>query len=115
MFSVPGKYSGGKTSKYTWTQTLNEVEIKAPIPASASCKCAFTAKALDLSFATKEETEPIAVGDLTAVIAASDCLWSVERDAAGGAVAVVSLQKAVPQVWNKLFAADAEPEEAPAF
>ena len=115
MFSVPGKYSGGKTAKYAWTQTLNEVEIKAPIPASASCKCAFTAKALDLSFATKEETEPIAVGDLTAVIAASDCLWSVERDAAGGAVAVVSLQKAVPQVWNKLFAADAEPEEAPAL
>ena len=43
------------------------------------------------------------------------CIKSVERDEAGGAVAVVSLRKAVPQVWSKLFAADAEPAEAPAL
>ena len=119
MFSVPGKYSGGTAACYTWHQTLNEVELKAPVPAGPperSVSCSFTPKRLELTFtAAGAEAEPVAVGELSAAIVASDCLWSVERDEAGCAVAVVSLRKVVPQVWTKLWSADAEPEVAPAL
>ena len=106
MFSVPGKYTGGeKVGAYTWQQTLTEVELRAPIPAGPperSVRCAFTAKKLELAFTSSSGEEAIAVGEVSAVLAASDCLWSVERDADGGAVAVISLRKAVPQVWTKV-------------
>ena len=34
MFSVPGRYAGGAQAdgKYTWVQTLHEVQLKAPVP-----------------------------------------------------------------------------------
>ena len=119
MFSVPGQYTGGeKAGAYTWVQTLTEIELRAPIPSGPperSVRCSFTAKKLDLAFVSPSGDESVAVGDLSAVLAASDCLWSVERDAAGSAVAVVSMKKAVPQVWSKLFASDEEPTEAPAL
>ena len=117
MFSVPGKYSGGQQSSFSWTQTLHEVELRAPVPsADHSVRCAFTARRLDLSWAVagKQEAEPVAVGELSAVVAASDCLWSVDRDdKTGQAVAVVMLHKSKPEVWSKLFADDPEPAEAP--
>jgi hypothetical protein len=123
MFSVPGRYGGGEAERYAWTQTLHEVEIKAPLPSgppARSVKCTFTARRLDLSFeapssAEVEPVEPVAVGEVSAVIVASDCLWSVERDDAGGAVAVISLRKAVPAVWDRLFASDPAPTEPPAL
>ena len=120
MFSVPGTYSGGSSASFSWKQTLHEIELKAPVPAGPperSVKCSFTARRLELTFAAPgtEEVTQVAVGELTAVIVATDSLWSVERDDAGRAVAVVSMRKAKPEVWSKLFAADPEPAEAPAL
>ena len=119
MFSQPGKYAGGAAAGYSWQQTLHEIELKAPIsagPPRRSVKCTFGAKNLELIFtAVGAQDEPVAVGELSAVVAASDCLWSVERDDSGAALAVISLRKSVPQVWTKLFASDAEPAEAPAL
>ena len=99
---------------------MNEIELKAPVPQGPperSVRCTFAAKRLDLAFAEVGGTaeEAVASGELAAVIVASDCLWSVERDDKGAAVAVVSLRKAVPKVWEKLFAADADPESTPAL
>ena len=53
MFSVPGKYSGGAADGYSWTQTLSEIELRAPIPRGPperSVRCTFLAKRLDLAF-----------------------------------------------------------------
>jgi len=117
MFSVPGRYSGGTHIKYTWEQTLHEIQLKAPVPPERSVKCVFTARSLELAFtgSGSGESEPVAVGELSAVVAASDCLWSVERDDAGSAIAVVSLRKAAPKVWQKLFESDPEPDVEPAL
>ena len=72
MFAVPGKYAGGATDAYTWTQTLNEIELRAPVPAGPperSVDCTFTAKRLELKFKTSaKDLEPVAVGELSAVL-----------------------------------------------
>ena len=120
MFSVPGRYSGGSTEAYTWTQTQHEIDLRAPLPSAPperSVRCTFTAKRLDLSFVTAGDAEapqPVATGELSAVIAASDCLWSIERDEKGGAVAVVNMRKAAPAIWDRLFASDPEVDIADA-
>jgi len=118
MFSVPGRYAGGAGAGYTWEQSLNEIELKAPVPKGPperSVSCTFGPKRLQLEFksGSDEAMEQVAVGELSAVLAAGDCLWSVERDDAGNAIAVVSMRKAKPEVWTKLFAADPEPAEKP--
>ena len=109
MFHVPGTYSGGETSSYSWTQTKSEVELRAKIPADAasSVKCLFEARKLQLSFASDT-----LAGELPAVVVVDDCLWSVESEGAAKTV-VVALRKAVPELWTRLFAADAPMAEAP--
>ena len=97
MFHVPGTYSGGETSSYSWTQTKSEVELRAKIPADAasSVKCSFEARKLQLSFGS----DTIA-GELPAVVVVDDCLWSVESEGAAKTV-VVALRKAVPELWTR--------------
>lgn len=123
-FHVPGRYSGGSTEAYSWTQTLNEIELRAPLPAGLpekSVRCKFAAKRLDLTWEGGEQAAVIgaasaACGDLPAVIVASDCLWVIEREgAADAATAVVTMRKAVPEVWDRLFAHEAAPAEPPAL
>ena len=46
------------------------------------------------------------------MIVVDDCLWSVESEGAAKTV-VVALRKAVPELWTRLFAADAPMAEAP--
>ena len=87
MFSVPGKYSGGAGSGYTWTQTLNEVEIRVPLPADApdgkAASCKFSARRVEAAWAGGELAGSSALPeeDLNAVVVVDDCLWVVERDA----------------------------------
>ena len=50
-YHVPGQYSGGSAAGYSWTQTLHEVCIRAPLPpegGAASCK--FFARRLEVSW-----------------------------------------------------------------
>jgi hypothetical protein len=109
MFSVPGKYSGGEAERFTWTQTLTEVELRAPLPPdlpTAAVKCTFRARCIEASWTGAEIK-----GELTDAIAVDDCLWVIERDDAP--VLVATMRKAAPRVWTKLFETDPEPEEAP--
>ena len=111
QFKVPGKYSGGEGSGFSWTQTQNEVEMRAPLPAGAesTVRCVFAPRKLELSW--QGAPAPIDA-ELSALVAPDGCLWSIEEE--GGAKAVVvALRKQVPAVWSKLFASDAEPAEPP--
>lgn len=113
MFSVPGRYSGGEGTGYAWTQTLNEIELRAPVPesvAQGSVRCTYGARQLDASWG---QDNPSISGELSETVVVDDCLWVVEREGNTSAMLVVTLRKAVPRTWRKLFTADAEPEEAP--
>ena len=99
MFNVPGRYSGGKSSSYTWTQTLHEVELRAPLPQDLpqrSVKCVFAARTIDLSW--EGAAAPIA-GELLDTVVIDDSLWVVEREGTG-AVVVATMRKAAPKVCH---------------
>lgn len=110
MMHVPGKYSGGISEGYSWEQTLQEVSIRVPLPADASVKCSFAARSILLSLDAMG-TSPLPPDELNAVIVTDQCLWVVEKD--GAPMLVLTLQKAVPAVWDRLFASDPAPESAP--
>jgi hypothetical protein len=110
MYSVPGKYSGGEGDRFTWTQTLHEVEVRAPLPVElppGAVSCTFRARGIDVSWDGANSIK----GQLTDTVVVDDCLWLVERD--DGAVLVATMRKAVPVVWTKLFSTDQEPAEPP--
>ena len=112
-YHVPGQYSGGSAAGYSWTQTLHEVCIRAPLPpegGAASCK--FFARRLEVSWVGGAESPVPADRELSAVVVVDDCLWVLERDG-GTACLVLTLRKAVPAVWDRLFASDAAPEAPP--
>ena len=116
----PRKVLGRQHCRLQLDADALEIELRAPIPAGPperSVRCTFAAKRLNLAFieAGSGTTTEVASGELTAAIAASDCLWSVEREADGSAVAVVSIKKSANNVWDKLFASDAVPTEKPAL
>lgn len=112
MLHVPGQYSGGETKEYTWTQTKSELEVRIPLPdvPEGSVKCDILPRSFMLTFGN---TPGVALGgELSAVVVMDDSVWSVERDGVK-AVAIISLRKAIPELWTRLLATDAEPEAAP--
>ena len=115
MRHVPGQYSGGSGTGYTWDQTLQDVTIKVPLGASsASVKCSFSARTIKLAL-DEAGTSPLpASEELSAVIVTGESLWVVDKDG-GAATLVITLHKAVPGVWDRLFASDPAPEVAPAL
>jgi len=115
MMHVPGQYSGGSGTGYTWDQTLQEVSVKVPLAAaSSSVRCSFSARTIDLAL-DEAGTSPLpASEELSAVIVTDQSLWVVEKDG-GKATLVITLHKAVPAVWDRLFASDPAPEVAPAL
>ncbi len=117
MFSVPGRYSGGASGAFTWTQTLGEVNLRAALPEgtlSRDVRCTFGARKLEVAWSSSD-VPPELSGELAAVVVVDDCLWVVEREAESGDVVLVTLRKAVPGVWDRLFAADPPLETAPAL
>jgi hypothetical protein len=74
-----------------------------------SVKCDILPRSFTL---TMKNTDLAVGGGLPAVVVVDDSLWSVERDGAK-AMAVISLRKAVPDLWTRLLVTDAEPEAPP--
>lgn len=113
MFSVPGKYSGGEGNGFSWTQTLQEVSVRAPLPAGTPdgvVRCSFAARRIEMSWEGLEC--PVPADELNAVIVVDDSLWVVEKDGAEAAV-ILTLQKAVPTIWDRLFTSAAALPTAP--
>lgn len=112
MLHIPGQYSGGETAEYRWTQTKAELEVRVPLPAGLA-DGSVTCEILPRSFALRAGEEAVAVGgELAAVVVVDDSLWSVERDGSR-AEAVLSLRKAVAELWPRLLASDAEEAAEP--
>jgi tetratricopeptide (TPR) repeat protein len=117
MFHVPGRYSGGEAASglFSWTQTLQEVNLKAALPdgtPAGAVRCTFAARKLEVAWGGSD-VAPTLTGELSAVVVVDDCLWTVERDGAGKAELLITLRKAVPAVWDRLLATDPAPEAAP--
>lgn len=102
--------NGGKTDKYVWTQTLDELHMYIPVPKDTRAKNMNinigTTKCL---VAIKGQT-PIVDGEFTEKIKADDSIWTVEDAEDGGKVVHLAIQKWAGQWhwWDSAIKGDAK-------
>jgi hypothetical protein len=91
--------NGGKTDKYVWTQTLEELHIYIPVPKDTR------AKNMDINIGTTKchvavkGQAPIISGEFTEKIKADDSIWTVEDGDNGEKVVHLAIQKWAGQ-WH---------------
>lgn len=105
---APNAANGCAYANYIWTQTLQEVEVKVPLP-----KGGFKTKMLSvdiqngkISVAVKgAEGGPLVAGDLYARIKADDSMWTLED---GNTVVMHLVKVNQMEWWKTVIAGDAE-------
>eukprot|EP01116_Phalansterium_solitarium_P019710 TRINITY_DN560_c0_g4_i1.p1 TRINITY_DN560_c0_g4~~TRINITY_DN560_c0_g4_i1.p1 ORF type:complete len:335 (+),score=151.00 TRINITY_DN560_c0_g4_i1:638-1642(+) len=104
----PNKGNGSQTDKYSWTQTLGELEVRVTLPPGTR------GRDLDVVFASEHmkvglKGKPVLVsGNLHKKLKADETLWNVE-DNKGEKVLVVTLTKANQmEWWSALLVGEAE-------
>ncbi|KAG8461132.1 hypothetical protein KFE25_003701 [Diacronema lutheri] len=105
MFHVPGKYSGASAEAFAWTQTRESIELTVPLALDAKGSVAFGARRLTVRAADGADDAPVLDGELHDVVVVDECVWTREDSPRQLSI---SLRKAVPAVWTRLFLADAE-------
>ena len=53
------------------------------------------------------EGQIVADGELDAPVTSDECCWVLEKTDSGAPILVISLPKAKPQTWKRLFKAEA--------
>ncbi|KAL6223075.1 hypothetical protein ACLB2K_006465 [Fragaria x ananassa] len=88
---VPNKGNGLDLEKYSWTQSLQEVNIMIPVPAGTKSR--------------DGQPAPIIDGDLFQSIKPDECLWSIEDQSA---VSVLLTKQNQTDWWKSLVKGDPE-------
>eukprot|EP01134_Creolimax_fragrantissima_P004933 CFRG4933T1 len=100
--------NGGSTDKYTWTQTLDDVEVRVPLPVAPDTMV--KGKEVVVSIQKKHikvglRGEPLYIdADLEADLKSEDCFWTIEDRS----VVVLNLQKLKGMGWWSRVCTDEE-------
>ncbi|KAK2077435.1 hypothetical protein QBZ16_004280 [Prototheca wickerhamii] len=92
---VPNAGNGADLSRYSWTQTLQEVVVSTPIPKGTrgrDCAVKITPTAISLGL---KGQDAILSGDLWASVKPDDSLWSI----VDGNTLEITLQKSDAMQW----------------
>eukprot|EP00308_Calcidiscus_leptoporus_P022408 CAMPEP_0119361448 /NCGR_PEP_ID=MMETSP1334-20130426/8747_1 /TAXON_ID=127549 /ORGANISM="Calcidiscus leptoporus, Strain RCC1130" /LENGTH=370 /DNA_ID=CAMNT_0007376457 /DNA_START=1 /DNA_END=1113 /DNA_ORIENTATION=+ len=111
-------YNGGKTSKYTWEQTLHDVTLQVPVPAGTRARdvvCVITKTKLSLKIRGHEEAlidtcypcDARNGQEIWEKVRADECTWSLEQSSAGPQVSVY-LEKEREAWWKSALHGDNE-------
>lgn len=96
---APNAGNGGKTDKYDWEQTLQEVTVNIPIPDGTTSK-QLTVVIGNENLKVGIKGQPLMIdGALHKRVKKSDCIWTLETNDAGQRILQVSLTKKDVQNW----------------
>jgi hypothetical protein len=93
----PNRGNGGSTDRYVWTQTLQEVEVRVPLPQGTKAKhlsVDIKRRSFNVEFKA-DGGEALMSGSLHADVKPEDCVWTLDD----GPKLVVNLQKANGMEW----------------
>lgn len=77
----PLEGNGGKTDRYTWTQTLSEVNVMVTLPASTRGKdCTVDIRPKRVKVLHCGDASPFLDGELFGSIVTDDSTWTLEQD-----------------------------------
>ncbi|GBG28882.1 Nuclear migration protein nudC [Hondaea fermentalgiana] len=95
----PNRGNGADLEKYSWTQTLSEVNVTIPVPAGIKSRdvvCDFGKKRLKVGLRNQE---PIIDGELCETIKTDDATWTLEDGSQGQRLLVVYFEKTNNMGW----------------
>lgn len=99
---MPNRGNGGDAEKYSWTQTLDDADVRVSVPPGTKAKqisCEFTKNTFTFYVKSPDAAngrgEPVIEGEFFAPIAVDECYWTLED----GAVVNVFLQKQKGMLW----------------
>jgi len=99
---APNRGNGGDAEKYSWTQTLEDVDVRVPVPPGTKSKqirCDFTKDKfsfrVNAASGANAPPELVIEGDLFAPVATDECYWTLED----GAVVAAFLVKRKGLTW----------------
>jgi len=99
----PNIGNGSKTDKYEWRQTLEDLDIRVPVPENAKSKN-LTVEIKKTHLKVGVKGQPLLIdGDFHKQTHASESLWILED----GCV-VITLSKVTPEWWNRLVVGEEE-------
>jgi len=93
--------NGGKTDKYTWTQTLEELHVYIPIPSGVRAKDLKIDLETTKCYVGLKGQPAIIDGEWPERIKAEDSIWTIEDDEKLGKVVHLAIQK-WPGQWHWL-------------
>ncbi|KDO34065.1 hypothetical protein SPRG_01339 [Saprolegnia parasitica CBS 223.65] len=98
--------NGGRTDKYSWTQSLQELTVTIPVPAGTKSRdLDVRMTSASVHVAIKGHSAPLVHGTFPGKIKVEESLWSLDSSEA----VVLSLEKATPKTWWKsVLEGDAE-------
>jgi DNA mismatch repair ATPase MutL len=94
---APG--NGGKTDKYVWTQTLEELHMYITVPKEIRAKDMKVLIETTKCFVAVKGQTPIIEGEFPERIKADDSIWTIEDGEEGGKVLHLAIQK-WPSQWH---------------
>ncbi|CAN6564777.1 unnamed protein product [Malus baccata var. baccata] len=102
---VPNKGNGLDLEKYSWTQSLQEVNVVIPVPTGTKSRFVVCEiKKNHLKFGLKGQP-PIIDGELFQAIKPDDCYWSIEDQSA---VSILLTKHNQMEWWKSLVKGDPE-------
>eukprot|EP00796_Vickermania_ingenoplastis_P000246 gene247-121_t len=106
---VPSAGNGYEYPHYGFTQSLQDLEVRVPLPVAANSR--LTGKMVDVSITAQrlrvglKNKPPVVDGELYNRVKTEDCMWTIED----GRVIVVSLTKQnAMEWWKTVIRGDAE-------
>ena len=97
-------YNGASTEKYSWSQTVQDVQVQIPLPEGTK------ANQLDIKIQTKKIScafkgkEPFLIGELCEKVKVEDSFWSIEDRK----FLQIHFQKAYEAIWKCIIVGDKE-------
>lgn len=101
--------NGGVAATHTWTQTLVEATAYFELPAGTRAKdiqCSISRTKLEIAIPQADRV----IGALYDRVVEDGCMWTLDRDGAGRASLVVTLEKTRHTWWASIFK-DADAKE----
>jgi hypothetical protein len=101
--------NGGATDKYTWTQTLSQVDVALPLPAGVRAKdLVVEIKSKAFKFGIKGK--PLLIdGEFAQKVKKEECTWTVDSMPGGGSQVTLFLDKENKmEWWRSVIVGDAE-------
>jgi hypothetical protein len=100
--STSSTYNGGRTERYSWSQTLEEVTVEIPVPLNTK-KASVHVEILPKQLSVRVGDFLVVQGSLAGAVNRTESTWTFSAN-----VVTITLEKTTPTWWKTVLEGDSE-------